>query len=97
MTFYCLGGNKQIQSGLSLPLSKKRKLYQVPTARGKFAFRIKVGVSRPLGPCGSKSEIRVNKGTSYTLISHTNQSSALSFGFANLCFIGSVNISSVRM
>lgn len=54
MTFYCLIGNKKTQSGLSLhpppPLLtlKKRKLYQVPTVRGQFAFRIKAGVTRPL-------------------------------------------------
>lgn len=31
-----------------MPLLKKRKLYQVPTARGQFAFRIRVSVTGPL-------------------------------------------------
>lgn len=46
----------QTWNGQSLPLLKKRKLYQVPTVRGQFAFKIKAGVTGPPGSCGRKSQ-----------------------------------------
>lgn len=52
--FIASQGNEQTQSGLSLPLLKKRKLYQVPTVRGQFALRIKAGVTALLGSRGRK-------------------------------------------
>lgn len=46
--FYCLMGNKDAEWPEFAPL-EKRKLYQVPTVRGQFAFGIKAGVTGCLG------------------------------------------------
>lgn len=53
--FYCLTGNKEAEWPEFAPL-EKRKLYQVPTVRGQFAFRIKAGVTGRLGSRGRKNQ-----------------------------------------